>query len=221
MIFWAVGVQAALRKELKEAVEQCETRSKEQLVGCIVRCEAITRDVEALRAEEADEEDAVAESEAAAANVAGLERQLETVQRKHNHVEKTTRRDLGVLGERLDAVVEQCSEASEGLVEVRVALENTRKVARSAERAGASGGVGRLPTVPAAAIASPAASRSRAQNAPAGAGGDSGASVVRGGGQQRRERSPGRTSSRYTSGGARNELGLPPSSMMPPPLPGR
>eukprot|EP01048_Picozoa_sp_COSAG05_P015166 COSAG05_NODE_1797_length_4070_cov_83.199698_1_plen_514_part_00 len=217
----------SLRKELGEAVEQCEVRTKEQLVGCIVRCETITREMEALRSEKEEEADAVAEAEAAAKNVEGLERQLEAIQRKHNHVEKATRRDLGVMGERLDSVVGDCGTAAQELAEVREELAKTLRVARAAQYA-SSGPVATTSKIPTqqSATASPASSKPRAQTSPVSAGVDRGPSPGRGkGGGGRsgggaKQRSPGRSSSRYTSGhtgtpGTRDALGLP------PPLPGR
>ena len=69
---------AALKVEVMDEVEGLETRVREELVGCVVRCDGISREIDSIKAERADAEDEVyatrAKAEAVSKQLAGMQK---------------------------------------------------------------------------------------------------------------------------------------------------
>lgn len=72
------GRLTTLKAEVMEEVESLETRVREELVGCVVRCDGISREIDSTKAERADAEDEMyatrAKAEAVSKQLAGMQK---------------------------------------------------------------------------------------------------------------------------------------------------
>ena len=120
---------AALKLEMRDSLEVLETRLKEELVGCVVRCDTISREIDAARSAHTEADDEIFST---ASKIESVGKQLHALQRSTAQAGEAERTAVRRVESKLQELETRCVQTTK---EVQLCRADTRAASAAAAAA--------------------------------------------------------------------------------------